>query len=98
MLLVVDSNQLQSNVLRDFLAKSCRNRAVLTDYVAMEAHQGDTLASIFKSMQVLADFPDQVLVLRGTRTVSAMRGRSTGIVSPIRLAVARSERSQSGWR
>jgi hypothetical protein len=34
---VVDSNLLQSAKLRDYLARSPRNFAVLTDYAAMEA-------------------------------------------------------------
>lgn len=35
--MVVDSNQLQSPRLREFLEASSANRVVLTDYVAMEA-------------------------------------------------------------
>jgi hypothetical protein len=45
----------------------------------MEAYSGDTLSSIFKSMEVLGDFPAQVLVLKGTRTVCALRGRRAGL-------------------
>lgn len=53
--------------------------AVLTDYAAMEAHKGDTLISIFRSMEVLCDFPDQVLVLKSTRVACGLRGRSAGL-------------------
>lgn len=79
MQLVIDSNKLQSDELRAFLSRSRSNRAVLTDYAAMEAHKGDTLASIFKSMQVVADFPRQVIILKGTSAVGAMRGRASGL-------------------
>lgn len=76
---VIDSNQLQSEQLRLYLSASLTNFAVLTDYAAMEAYKGNTLVSIFKSMEVLCDFPDQVIVLKGTRLVSGLRGRAAGL-------------------
>ena len=76
---VIDSNQLQSKNLRRYLSKSETNFAVLTDYVAMEAYKGDTLASIFRSMEVLCDFPDQVLVLKNTRVACVLRGKPAGL-------------------
>ena len=79
MKLIVDSNQLQSAKLRTYLAKSKSNYAVLTDYAAMEAHKGNTLASIYKSMAILSDFPDQVIVLKSTRAASGLRGRRAGL-------------------
>lgn len=79
MRVVVDSNQLQSEVLRTYLAKSKSNFAVLTDYVAMEAYKGDTLASIYKSMAIVCDFPDQVIVLKGTRAACGLKGRTAGL-------------------
>lgn len=79
MKLVVDSNRLQSAELRAFLSRSPKHIAVLTDYAAMEAYKGDTLVSIFKSMEVLAAFPNQVVVLKGTRAVCAQRGRAAGL-------------------
>jgi hypothetical protein len=79
MQLVVDSNQLQGDRLRSFLSKSPANVAVLTDYAAMEAHKGDTLSSIFRSMSVLGEFPRQVVVLKGTALVCGLRGRPAGL-------------------
>ena len=76
---VIDSNQLQSDTLRSYLAKSKRNCAVLIDYVAMEAYKGDTLNSIYKSMAIVADFPHQVLVLKGTAVVCGLSGRGAGL-------------------
>src|SRR5260370_13422888 len=77
--MVVDSNALQSPMLRDYLSKSISNFAVLTDYASMEAYKGNTLASIFPSMAILADFPRQVIVLKTTRVVCGLRGRPTGL-------------------
>lgn len=76
---VIDSNQFQSDALRSYLSKSKKNIAVLTDYAAMEAYKGDTLVSIYKSMAIVADFPDQVLVLKNTRVVCGLSGRSAGL-------------------
>ncbi len=67
---VVDSNFLQSDRLREYLSKSTKNYVVLTDYVAMEAYKDHTLASIYRSMQILADFPKQVIVLKTTKFVA----------------------------
>jgi hypothetical protein len=73
--LVVDSNLLQSSSLRTFLSKSKSNFAVLTDYVAMEAHKGDTLANIYRRMEIVGDSPTQTTVLESTRLVCGLRGR-----------------------
>lgn len=79
MQLVIDSNQLEDETLRRFLVASKANRAVITDYVSMEAYKGNTLAKIYKSMSILADFPDQVLVLKGTRAAATRKGRLAGL-------------------
>ena len=76
---VIDSNQLQSRALRIYLSASPKNFAVLTDYVAMEAYKGDTLVSIYKSMEILGDFPSQVIVLKNTRVACGLSGRGSGL-------------------
>jgi hypothetical protein len=76
---VIDRNQLQTPQLRDFLAKSSQNIAVLPDFVAMEAYKGDPLKTIFKSMSVLSDFPNQVLILKGSAKVCGLTGRRKGL-------------------
>jgi hypothetical protein len=67
---IIDSNFLQREELRAYL--SVGNYAVLTDYAAMEAYKGDTLASIYRSMEILAQYPKQVIVLRDTQTVCGL--------------------------
>ncbi len=76
---VIDTNQLQSQALRIYLSASPKNFAVLTDYVAMEAHKGDTLTSIYRSMEILGDFPSQVIVLKNTRVTCGLSGRGSGL-------------------
>jgi hypothetical protein len=76
---VVDSNCLRDESLRAFLAASQSNRAVLTDYAAMEAHKGETLTTIFRSMEILSSFPEQVVVLKGTDAVCGLNPRHAGL-------------------
>lgn len=79
MKLVVDSNCIQSNELRSFLQKSVKNKAVLPDFTAMEAYKGDTLSKIFKSMEIVSEYPSQVLILKGSAKISALSGRLKGL-------------------
>jgi hypothetical protein len=80
---VIDSNFLQSEKLRDYLAASPSNQAVITDYAAMEAHKGDTLKSIYKSMGILCEFPKQVVILKSTMVVCGLRGRGPDLREPL---------------
>jgi hypothetical protein len=59
----------------DALAASTENSAMLTDYAAMEAYKGDTLASLFRSMEIVAHFPKQVIVLKATSIICGLTGR-----------------------
>ncbi len=79
MRIVFDSNRLQSGELRSYLARSKQNFAVLTDYAAMEAYKGDTLSSIYKSMEIVAEFPRQVIVLKSTMVICGLNGRGAGL-------------------
>lgn len=76
---VIDSNQLQTQQLREFLCKSPANIAVIPDFAAMEAYKGDPLKSVFKSMSVLSDFPKQVFILKGSTKVCRLSGRTKGL-------------------
>ncbi|TCU61268.1 hypothetical protein EDF58_101582 [Novosphingobium sp. PhB57] len=79
MRIVIDSNCMQSDELREFLADDYRNKAVLTDYAAMEAFKGNTLVSVKSSWEVLGDFPDQIVVLKGTREAALIDPRAPGM-------------------
>src|SRR6266581_6643081 len=76
---VVDSNFLQCEALRQFLSKSSQNVAVLTDYAFMEAYKADTLEMLYRSMEILSQYPKQVMVLKGTQTVCGLSGRASGL-------------------
>jgi hypothetical protein len=76
---VIDSNYLRTPALREYLAASANNQAVIADHTAMEAYKDETLSSLFKSMEILADFPRQVVVLKGTRTLCGLHGKGRGL-------------------
>ena len=54
MRMVIDSNYLQCSALRDYLAASTDNYAVITDYAAMEAYKGDAQVRLIPLSQVTA--------------------------------------------
>lgn len=81
MLQVVDSNHLQNPKLRDYLASAPTNYAILTDYAGIEAYQGNTFASIFKAMQIVSDFPSQIIVLKNTIKICGLQG-SEAVIRP----------------
>jgi hypothetical protein len=72
MLKVIDSSMLQSEELLSFLSSSRDNCAVLTDYAGMEAHKGDALATIYRSMEIVAQYPKQVIVLKSTQIICGL--------------------------
>jgi hypothetical protein len=80
---VVDTNYLQCEALRAYLSASADNYAVLTDYAAMEAYKGDTLAWIYRHIEILTQYPKQVLVLRGTQEICALDGRAAASQEPL---------------
>jgi hypothetical protein len=80
---VVDTNFLQCDALKAYLSASTDNYAVLTEYVAQEAYKKDTLASIYARMQVLLQFPKQVIVLKGAQDVCRLNGRDAASQIPL---------------
>ena len=45
----------------------------------MEAYKGDTLRTIYKSMEIVSERPKQVIVLKGTRRIAGLSGRASGL-------------------
>lgn len=69
---VVDSNYLQNPSLRYYLSESKENFVVLTEYLAMEAYKEQSGKILLKSIEILKDFPDQVLILNATITICGL--------------------------
>jgi len=45
----------------------------------MEAYKGNSLISIFRSMEILMEFPRQVIVLKNTGKICGLRGGQSGL-------------------
>lgn len=52
---------------------------VLIDYLSMEAYKGNTYLSIINSMEILADYPNQVIVLKDTQTICGLTPKGEGL-------------------
>src|ERR1700722_4170199 len=71
MRMVVVSIYLHCKTLRDYLSASTEHYAVLTDYAAMEAFKGEPQV-IYRSMEILAERPRQVIILKSTQEVCGL--------------------------
>jgi hypothetical protein len=45
------------------------NKVVLTDYACMETYKGNPLSNMAKSIKLVSKYPDQIVVLKGTREI-----------------------------
>jgi hypothetical protein len=76
---VVDSNYLRSPKLLAYLRERTTNYVVLTDYAAMEAFKRNPLNTLRHSMEILSDYPRQVIVLKSTTAICGLHGRQAGL-------------------
>jgi len=76
---VVDSNYLRSPKLLAYLQETTTNYVVLTDYAAMEAFKRNPLNTLRHSMEILSDYPRQVIVLKSTTAICGLHGRQAGL-------------------
>src|SRR5258706_668608 len=66
---IIDANFFQDPALEAYLSADPQNIAVFTDFACMEAYKGNALVSIQKSIEIVARYPDQVVVLKPTREI-----------------------------
>lgn len=76
---VIDTNYLQTKALFDYLNESNENIAIVTEYTAIEAYKGDNTDTIYKSLEALSKFPQQVIVLKNTIDICGMNLTSTAL-------------------
>lgn len=74
---VVDTNYLARPELGNWLAASGLHYVVLTEFASIESYKGDTLKTLFPNMAVLAQFPKQVIVLKGAELTQGLIDRVT---------------------
>jgi hypothetical protein len=72
MRVIIDTNCLQSEELWAFLAMTPDNKAVLPDYVVMEAFKPRRWDGLRAAFSVLSKFPRQVIALHGSAAVSVL--------------------------
>ncbi len=79
MRMIVDSNYLNDPALATYLASSPANIVALCDYAAIEAYKAQpSLESMVASMAILADFPNQVIVLKRSATIQKLKLSADG--------------------
>lgn len=66
MRVVIDSNRVRSRELRHFLASKLTNKAVVTDWLMMEGYKAEAFGTLYDNLEVLGEFPQQVIVLKNT--------------------------------
>ncbi len=69
---VVDKNFLESPELAEFLSADPSHRAVLIDFSAIEGYAGNPVKNMHKSLAIVSQHPDQILVLKGAGEIIAM--------------------------
>jgi len=76
---VIDNSMLQEIDLRRYLNASPSHFAVLPDFVAIESYKVNSVDKILERWEIVSQFPQQALVLKGTSTVCGLRGRGRGL-------------------
>jgi hypothetical protein len=72
---VLDANCFQDPLLDEYLRSSTDNFVVFTDFACMETYKPASVANIYKSIQVAARYPAQVLVLKPTPEIIRLQDR-----------------------
>ena len=73
---VIDVNYFQNPALEIYLRANKRNKVVLPEAACMESYKGDALKNIYRSMQIISHYPNQVVVLRGSREIIRLQNTS----------------------
>ncbi len=66
---VIDATYFRAPELEVYLCENSRNKIVLTDYACMETYKGNSASNITKSIEIISKYPNQVVILKGTREV-----------------------------
>jgi hypothetical protein len=77
MRVVIDTSALRSEFLRKYLARSKQNEAIIPQWVYSECVRGD----FRRSLRSLADYAEQISILKTPKTIFQFRPRCSGIHS-----------------
>jgi hypothetical protein len=64
---VADAHFLRDPLLEVFLKENPDNRIVFTEYNFIESYKGNAVTNMARSIRILSNFPQQVVVLKGAR-------------------------------
>jgi hypothetical protein len=73
---VVDANFLRHQALVEYLGENPTNHVAFTDYACMECYKGNATANLTRSLDIVSRYPDQVIILKGTRDVIRLQAES----------------------
>lgn len=66
---IIDANFFRDSALADYLKSDIENKVVFCDYACMEAYKGNAIDNISRSIEIVSQFSEQVVVLKSTRDV-----------------------------
>lgn len=77
---VVDSNMLQTPILRAYLSEAPDNVAVLPDFVWFEMYKQQSVAGVVAAFSVIGDFPDSLVILKSGNEIAGIDPRHPNMV------------------
>lgn len=77
--MVVDTNYLQSDELRNYFSGSARKKVVITPFVELEMLKGDAPVNVLGSTETLAEHSRQVVLTKDPISVVQLIGRRKGM-------------------
>lgn len=77
---VVDKNALSSQELREFLQANRRNTAILANYLTHDIFAAPDTSKVRASFKVIAEFPQQVAVLKNNAAIARLRWHKSGLI------------------
>lgn len=66
---IIDASFFRDTSLVNYLKSDKENIVVFCDYACMETYKGNAIKNIFESIRIVSKFPDQVVMLKGTRDI-----------------------------
>jgi hypothetical protein len=73
--MVVDTNYLQADELRNHLSELTGHKIVVTPFVELEMLKGDAPINVLKSTEILAKHSKQVVLTKDPMSVARLKGR-----------------------
>lgn len=77
--MVVDTNYLQADELRDYFDEAPGNKVIVTPLVELEMLKGDAPVNVIKSTEILAEHAKRVVLTKDPMDVVRLKGRRKGM-------------------